>query len=47
VFASVVRTRFADHLSAAEIQPQVDLAAHYGLFPQTFPAAELIYNPAR
>jgi NitT/TauT family transport system substrate-binding protein len=47
VFASVVRTRFADHLSAADIQPQVDLAARYGLFPQTFPAADLIYNPAR
>jgi NitT/TauT family transport system substrate-binding protein len=47
VFASVVRTRFADHLSAADIQPQVDLAAHYGLFPQTFPAADLIYNPGR
>jgi NitT/TauT family transport system substrate-binding protein len=47
VFASVVRTRFADHLSAADVQPQVDLAAHYGLFPQTFSAAELIYNPAR
>lgn len=47
VFATVVRTRFADHLAAADIQPQVDLAAHYGLFPQTFSAAELIYNPTR
>jgi NitT/TauT family transport system substrate-binding protein len=44
VFATVVRTRFADHLSAADVQPQIDLAAHYGLFAQTFPAAELIYS---
>jgi NitT/TauT family transport system substrate-binding protein len=47
LFASVVRTKFADRLVAADIQPQVDLAAKYGLFPSTFPAAELIYTPQR
>jgi NitT/TauT family transport system substrate-binding protein len=47
LFASVVRTKFADRLAAADVQPQVDLAAHYGLFAQTFSAAELIYTSQR
>ena len=46
LYAKVVHAHYADHLSAVEVQPQIDLAARYGLFLQTFPAAELIYNPA-
>ncbi len=47
LYAKVVHARYADHVSAMEVQPQIDLAARYGLFSQTFPAADLIYNPAR
>ena len=39
--ASMVRTRFADQLSPAAIQPQIDVAAHYGLFAP-FPASDLL-----
>jgi len=39
--ANIVRTRFADGLSPAAIQPQIDVAAHYGLFT-VFPASDLL-----
>jgi NitT/TauT family transport system substrate-binding protein len=41
--ASMVRTRFADQLSPAAIQPQIDVAAHYGLFT-AFPASDLLLH---
>jgi NitT/TauT family transport system substrate-binding protein len=44
--ASMVRTRFADQLSPAAIQPQIDVAARYGLFAP-FPATDLLVAPAR
>jgi ABC-type nitrate/sulfonate/bicarbonate transport system substrate-binding protein len=44
--AAMVRTRFADQLSPAAIQPQIDVAARYGLFT-TFPANDLLLSPAR
>ena len=47
LFAKDVHAQYADRLSAAEVQPQIDLAARYGLFSQTFSAADLIFNPAR
>jgi ABC-type nitrate/sulfonate/bicarbonate transport system substrate-binding protein len=39
-----VRAKFGESLSAAAIQPTIDLAAHYKLI-DTFPANELIYTP--
>jgi NitT/TauT family transport system substrate-binding protein len=39
--ASMVRTRFGDQLSPAAIQPQIDVAARYGLFT-SFPAGDLL-----
>jgi len=38
------RTIFADDVSAAEIQPLIDLTAKYGGIP-TFPADDFIYRP--
>lgn len=46
VVSSMVRVRFGERLSAASIQPQVDIAAKYGGF-RTFPASEIIYSPGR
>jgi ABC-type nitrate/sulfonate/bicarbonate transport system substrate-binding protein len=39
--ATMVRTRFGESLSPAMIQPQIDVAAHYGLFT-AFPATDLL-----
>lgn len=39
--ATMVRVRFADTLSAAAIQPQIDVSAKYAGFP-TFPAREIM-----
>jgi NitT/TauT family transport system substrate-binding protein len=44
--ASMVRTRFADQLTPSAIQPQIDVAAHYGLFT-VFPASELLLPTSR
>jgi NitT/TauT family transport system substrate-binding protein len=44
--AALVRSRFADQLVPAAIQPQIDVAAHYGLFA-AFPASDLLISPAR
>ncbi len=46
VAATMVRVRFGDRLSAAAIQPQIDVSAKYGGFP-TFPAQEIIVPGAR
>jgi NitT/TauT family transport system substrate-binding protein len=43
VVRASVRAKFGDTLSAATIQPTIDLAAHFTIFP-TFPAQELIYT---
>jgi len=42
----MIRVRFGDRLSAASIQPQVDISAKYGNFP-TFPAQEIIFTGLR
>jgi hypothetical protein len=42
----MVRTRFADQLTPSAIQPQIDVAAHYGLFT-AFPASELLLPTSR
>ena len=44
--ASMVRSRFADQLSAALLQPVIDVSAKYNHFTP-FPASELIYVPPR
>jgi hypothetical protein len=44
--AAMVRTRFATQLVPAAIQPQIDVAAHYGLFA-AFPASDLLLTSAR
>jgi NitT/TauT family transport system substrate-binding protein len=41
-----VRAKFGDTLEAPAIQPTIDLAAHFKIFP-TFPAQELIYTAKR
>jgi ABC-type nitrate/sulfonate/bicarbonate transport system substrate-binding protein len=41
--ASMVRTRFSDTLTPAAIQPQIDVAARYGLFT-AFPASDLLLH---
>jgi NitT/TauT family transport system substrate-binding protein len=46
VAATMIRVRFGDRLSAASIQPQVDISAKYGNFP-TFPAQEIIFTGLR
>jgi NitT/TauT family transport system substrate-binding protein len=46
VLASMVRTRYADRLVPSAIQPQIDVAAKYGLFAP-FPAQDLLYVAAR
>lgn len=46
VIAGMVRVRYADRLTAAMIQPEIDVAAKYGNFT-TFPAQDLILNPSR
>jgi NitT/TauT family transport system substrate-binding protein len=44
--AGVVRVRFTDQLSAALIQPQIDVTAKYGSFA-TFPAQEIMVAAPR
>jgi NitT/TauT family transport system substrate-binding protein len=46
VATTMIRVRFGDRLSAAAIQPQVDVSAKYAGFP-TFPAQEIIVPSAR
>jgi hypothetical protein len=40
----MVRVRYADRLTAAMLQPEIDIAAKYNNF-STFPAAEMLYVP--
>jgi len=42
VIAGMVRVRFADRLSPAMLQPEIDVAAKYANF-STFPAAQMLY----
>lgn len=42
IVAKSVRSLFGDETSPALIQPVLDVAAHYGLIKNTFPATELI-----
>jgi NitT/TauT family transport system substrate-binding protein len=44
--ATMIRVRFGDTLSAAAIQPQIDVSAKYGGFP-TFPAREILLPGAK
>lgn len=44
--ATMIHVHFGDALTAAVVQPQVDLAAKYGNFA-TFPASQIIYAPPR
>lgn len=40
------RIVFGEHLVTGEIQPEIDVAAKYGLIPRAFPAAEMFAQPA-
>jgi NitT/TauT family transport system substrate-binding protein len=40
------RSRYATQFNAGMIQPNIDLAARYGLLKATFPAAEIMYQPS-
>lgn len=44
--AKMPRVRYADHLTAAMIQPAIDVSAKYGKF-RSFSGQELIYTPPR
>jgi NitT/TauT family transport system substrate-binding protein len=46
VIATMTRARYGEALTAALMQPVIDVAAHYLHFA-SFPAQELIYAPAR
>lgn len=46
ILAETPRTLYTDKLVDAQIQPWIDITAKYAKFP-SFPAAELIYDPAR
>ena len=46
LLSDMVRTRYADRLAPAAIQPQIDVAAKYGLFT-AFPREELAVRAAR
>jgi NitT/TauT family transport system substrate-binding protein len=46
VIATMTRARYGEALTAASMQPVIDVAAHYLHFA-SFPAQELIYAPAR
>lgn len=46
LLATMVRVRFAERLTPATIQPQIDVAAKYGGFAP-FPSREIVYAPAR
>jgi NitT/TauT family transport system substrate-binding protein len=46
VAATMIRVRFGDRLTAAAVQPQVDVSAKYAGFP-TFPAQDIIVSGAR
>jgi hypothetical protein len=42
LLSSIARVTYGTELSAALIQPNIDLAAKYGALPATFDAQELI-----
>ena len=42
VAANMVRVAYGEDLSAAEIQPVIDISAKYGTIPAAFPAADLL-----
>jgi NitT/TauT family transport system substrate-binding protein len=44
--SAMTRVRYGERLSAAMLQPVVDVSAKYGGFP-TYPAQQLIYTPPR
>jgi NitT/TauT family transport system substrate-binding protein len=46
VAATMIRVRFGDRLTAAAVQPQIDVSAKYAGFP-TFPAQDIIVSGAR
>jgi hypothetical protein len=46
LLARQTRAVYAVRLTAASMQPQIDVAAKYGGLPAAFPAEELIFKPA-
>ena len=45
--ATMTRSRFAEALTPALVQPTIDLSAKYHAFDAPFPAQEFIFQPAR
>jgi hypothetical protein len=41
---TMVRSPYAETLDPKEIQPLIDVAAHYGAIPSSFPASAMIYK---
>jgi hypothetical protein len=41
----MVRSHYGDQVNAALIQPNIDIAAKYGLLEKSFPAADFVYEP--
>lgn len=41
----MVRSHYGDHVDPTLIQPNIDIAARYGLLERAFPAADFIYQP--
>jgi NitT/TauT family transport system substrate-binding protein len=42
---TMLRVQYAPKFNPAEMQPVIDLAAHFNQIPATFPAEELIFKP--
>jgi NitT/TauT family transport system substrate-binding protein len=42
---TMLRVQYAPRFNPAEMQPVIDLAAHFNAIPATFPAEELIFKP--
>jgi NitT/TauT family transport system substrate-binding protein len=46
VARAMARSRYAARMDPGMIQPNIDLAARYGLLKSSFPAAEIVYQPS-
>lgn len=47
IVSEMGRVKYAERFTAAEIQPNIDLAARYKLIDAAFPAQDMIYQPPR
>jgi ABC-type nitrate/sulfonate/bicarbonate transport system substrate-binding protein len=47
IVRSMYRSPYAEQLEASDIQPVIDLSAHYGIIPAKFPAGQMIFHEPR